>query len=69
MAGHPVWNANITERRLTADLLTEEIYELTDILTLDRDIRFQKKWLVIVDGTQTYSGSRIVGQKRLNGFP
>lgn len=22
------------------------------------DARFQKKWLVIVDGTQTYSGSR-----------
>lgn len=36
-AGHPVWNTNITERGLTADLLTGEIYELTDILTIDRD--------------------------------
>ena len=36
-AGHPIWNTNITERGLTADLLTGEIYELTDILEINRD--------------------------------
>lgn len=41
-AGHPVWNTNITERGLTADLLTGEVYELTDILRIDRD--FIKLW-------------------------
>ena len=36
-AGHPIWNTNITERGVTADLLTGEIYELTDILEIDRN--------------------------------
>mgnify|MGYP002512839667 CR=1 FL=1 len=36
-AGHPLWNTNITERGLTADLLTGEVYALTDILEINRD--------------------------------
>ncbi len=35
----------------------KQVYELIRRKTFD-DARFQKKWLVIVDGTQTYSGSR-----------
>lgn len=36
-AGHPIWNTNITERGMTADLLTGEVYELTDILEINRE--------------------------------
>jgi len=35
----------------------KQVYELIRRKTFD-DAKFQKKWLVIVDGTQTYSGSR-----------
>lgn len=41
-AGNPVWNTNITERGLTADLLTGEVYELTDILEVNRE--FLELW-------------------------
>ncbi len=35
----------------------KQVYEMIRRKTFD-DAKFQKKWLVIVDGTQTYSGSR-----------
>lgn len=35
----------------------KQVYELIRRKTFD-DARFRKKWLIIVDGTQTYSGSR-----------
>ncbi len=38
-------------------LQQKQVYELIRRKTFD-DAKFQKKWLVIVDGTQTYSGSR-----------
>ncbi len=41
-AGHPLWNTNITERGLTADLMTGKVYRLTDILEINRD--FVKLW-------------------------
>lgn len=41
-AGNPIWNTNITERGLTADLLTGEVYGLSDILEINRD--FVKLW-------------------------
>lgn len=41
-AGHPIWNTNITERGLTADLLTGEIYSLSDILEINRE--FVELW-------------------------
>lgn len=39
------------------DVQQKQVYELIRRKTFD-DAKFQKKWLVIVDGTQTYSGSR-----------
>lgn len=42
----------------------EQVYELIRSKTF-YDARFQKKWLVIVDGTQTYSGSRKLNDKCL----
>ena len=41
-AGNPLWYTNITERALTADLLTGEIYGLSDILEINRD--FVELW-------------------------
>ncbi len=38
-------------------LQQKQVYELIRRKTFD-DAKFQKKWLVIVDGTQTYSGNR-----------
>ena len=36
-AGNPVWYTMITERAVNVDLLTGEIYELGDILTIDEE--------------------------------
>lgn len=41
-AGNPLWYTNITERALTMDLLTGEIYGLADILEINRD--FVELW-------------------------
>ncbi len=42
----------------------KQVYELIRRKTFD-DARFQKKWLVIVDGTQTYSGGRKLNDRCL----
>lgn len=42
----------------------KQVYELIRRKTFD-DAKFQKKWLVIVDGTQTYSGSRKINDRCL----
>ena len=41
-AGNPVWYTMITERAANVDLLTGEVYELGDILTIDEE--FVKLW-------------------------
>ena len=41
-AGNPVWYTMITERAANVDLLTGEIYELSDIIILDEE--FIKLW-------------------------
>ncbi|MBD5457383.1 MAG: hypothetical protein HDR27_02290 [Lachnospiraceae bacterium] len=41
-AGNPVWMTNGTERALTIDLITGEIYELDDILEINKD--FIRLW-------------------------
>ena len=41
-AGNPVWYTSITERAVNVDLLTGEIYGLSDVLTIDGE--FVKLW-------------------------
>lgn len=41
-AGNPVWMTNATERALTVDLMTGEVYDLEDILEINRE--FIKLW-------------------------
>lgn len=41
-AGNPVWYTMITDRAVNVDLLTGEVYELGDIITIDEE--FVKLW-------------------------
>ncbi len=45
----------------------KQVYELLRRKTFN-DARFQKKWLVIVDGTQTYSGDRKLNDRCLERY-
>lgn len=46
------------------DILQNEVYDLIRRKSFD-EAKFQKKWLVIVDGSQLYSGSRQLNEKCL----
>lgn len=45
-------------------IIQDEIYDLIRRKSFD-EAKFQKKWLVIIDGTQLYSGSRQINEKCL----
>ena len=45
----------------TQEVQESLVYDLIRRKSFD-DARFQKKWLVIVDGTQLYSGSRRINE-------
>ncbi len=46
------------------EIQQKQVYELIRRKTFD-DAKFHKKWLVIVDGTQTYSGRRKLNDRCL----
>lgn len=48
--GNPIWFANFTERGITVDLLTGEVYELEDIVHIDSD--FVKLWYQSLSSSQ-----------------
>ena len=57
-AGNPVWYTMITERAANVDLLTGEIYELSDIIILDEE--FIKLWC---DAAQEKYGEPFEGDR------
>ena len=57
-AGNPLWYTSITERAVNVDLLTGEIYELGDIITMDEE--FIKLWC---DGAQEKYGEPFEGDE------
>ena len=57
-AGNPVWYTMITERAVNVDLLTGEVYELGDIITIDEE--FTKLWC---DAAQDKYGEPFEGDR------